>query len=294
MRHLPLFVSGIAALAVSIPTDGQVRLPPEPRGADVSGAAFDSVVVRENRDRSESNPLSRATIDDAGRFIAVRVNVLQLIIAAYSTRVDRIVGYPDWARHDLFDISALAPERFNPGSSRGMLRALLRDHFRIVAKKEKRTVPAYALEREERNQPLGRALQPAAEKCDQRDVASKPRAGVPPRGGCEGASGTGISTIFTRRAPIGALIVFLQMAVGRPVVDRTGLVGLYDIDLKFSPEPGSGFPFELPGVPDQGGGVSVFTAVKEQLGLMLRPVTTELEMLVIERLERPQLDRTVQ
>ena len=61
-----------------------------------------------------------------------------------------------------------------------------------------------------------------------------------------------------------------------------------------STEPGSGFPFELPGVPDQGGGVSVFTAVKEPLGLMLRPVTTELEMLVIERLERPQLDRTVQ
>ena len=290
MRHPALFISGIVALAVSIPTYGQVRLPPEPPGADWSDAGFDSVVIRENRDTSQSNPLSRATIDDAGRFVAVRVNVLQLIIAAYSTRVDRIVGYADWARRDLFDISALAPENFNPGSSRALLRALLRDHFRIVAKREQRTVPAYALEREGRNQPLGRALQPAARKCDQRDVRSNPPAGLPPRGGCQGAAGTGISTIFVRRGPIGSLIVFLNIAAGRTVVDRTGLTGLYDIDLKFSPEPGSGFPFEFPGVADEGGGVSVFTAVKEQLGLTLRPITTEVEVLAIERMERPRFD----
>ena len=290
MRHRALLVCGTVALAFGIPGYGQVRLPPEPPGAGWSGAAFETVIIRKNREPWQPGAVSRARIDDTGRFIAVRVNALQLIIAAYSIRVDRIVGHADWAPHDLFDISALAPAKFNPASSRAMLRALLKDRFSFVAKREKRTVPAYALEREGRNRPLGRALQPAAEKCDQRDVASTPRAGVPPRGGCEGASGTGISTIFTRRAPIGALIVFLNIAAGRPVVDRTGLAGLYDIDLKFSPEPGSGFPFEFPGVADQGGGVSVFTAVKEQLGLTLRPITTELEVLAIERMERPRFD----
>ena len=68
----------------------------------------------------------------------------------------------------------------------------------------------------------------------------------------------------------------------RPVIDRTGLTGNYDVDLKWSPDPpASGAR------PDAGSGPSIYTAIREQLGLKLQPTIGEREVLVVERLEPP-------
>jgi uncharacterized protein (TIGR03435 family) len=73
----------------------------------------------------------------------------------------------------------------------------------------------------------------------------------------------------------------LAFSVGSPVVDSTGLQGGYDIDLKWSPElerAASGPESDLP---------SIFTAVQEQLGLMLDAQQVPMEMLVIDSVSRP-------
>ena len=68
--------------------------------------------------------------------------------------------------------------------------------------------------------------------------------------------------------------------VGRQVIDRTALTGAFDIDLEWTPEsPGAALS------PDAG--VSIFTALQEQLGLKLEPSTAPLEIIVIDSAERP-------
>jgi uncharacterized protein (TIGR03435 family) len=70
----------------------------------------------------------------------------------------------------------------------------------------------------------------------------------------------------------------VALPMGRTVVDRTGLEGLYDLDVTFAPEgPGAG----------QSDAPSLFTALQEQLGLKLDPENELVEVLVVDRIERP-------
>ena len=78
----------------------------------------------------------------------------------------------------------------------------------------------------------------------------------------------------------------LTQMVGRPVIDRTGLTGYYDYTLTWMPEPGIG----PPGPPVDPDAPSVFTAVQEQLGLKLESGRGPVEVVVIDRLEKPTLD----
>jgi uncharacterized protein (TIGR03435 family) len=76
----------------------------------------------------------------------------------------------------------------------------------------------------------------------------------------------------------------------RRVVDRTGVTGSFDIDLRFRPDAGAraGGP---PGAgPVDSDAPSIFTAVEEQLGLKLVPDRAPVDVLVIDRLERPTAD----
>jgi len=83
--------------------------------------------------------------------------------------------------------------------------------------------------------------------------------------------------------------------LGRTVIDKTGLTGKYDFELKWTPDPGqpTAQPFgppppgvELPPPPDPNG-PSIFTALQEQLGLRLESQKAPVETLVIDRVERP-------
>ena len=84
----------------------------------------------------------------------------------------------------------------------------------------------------------------------------------------------------------------LPVYAGRMVVDRTGLTGGYDYDLRFSGAPipgvgpGGGFPIQ-PAGPADPDGPSIFTALQEQLGLKLEAQTGPVEVLVIDHVEQP-------
>ena len=76
----------------------------------------------------------------------------------------------------------------------------------------------------------------------------------------------------------GALAIFFR----RPVVDRTGLTGVYDIQLELPPLQPAAVDG---GAPDPG--VSVFTVLQEQLGLRVEEGRGPVEVLVVDRIERP-------
>ena len=120
-------------------------------------------------------------------------------------------------------------------------------------------------------------------------------------------------TLQATAAPIANLINLLQQAVGRPVIDKTELKGLFDFRLQFSPEGLSLFggggglgPGPLPGGPGGPGGPvgpggpgapaapataadpvpSIFTAIQE-LGLKLEAAKGPVEVLVVDSAEKP-------
>jgi uncharacterized protein (TIGR03435 family) len=77
------------------------------------------------------------------------------------------------------------------------------------------------------------------------------------------------------------LVWLLRLQTGRPVVDKTGLTGNYDFELQWS----AGDP-----PPADSAAPSIFTAVQEQLGLKLESTKGPVDVLVIDRAERPTDD----
>ena len=89
------------------------------------------------------------------------------------------------------------------------------------------------------------------------------------------------------------LTASLGDAVGRPVIDKTGLTGNFDVELRFTPDqlpqgpPPAGAP-PLP--PIDPNGPTIFTALQEQLGLKLENARGPVDVLVVERVEPPTPD----
>lgn len=79
---------------------------------------------------------------------------------------------------------------------------------------------------------------------------------------------------------------FSEDGLDRPVIDRTGLSGLFDIHLAWANDNTVADPGNSP-VPVDTTNASVFTAVREQLGLKLSPDKGPVEVLVIDHIERP-------
>jgi uncharacterized protein (TIGR03435 family) len=94
-----------------------------------------------------------------------------------------------------------------------------------------------------------------------------------------------------RTVTLTELAVNLSNAVGRVVIDRTGLLGTFDLDLEFAPDqPPSAALAGVPPTPNDASGASIFTAVQEQLGLRLSSTTGPVDVLVIDHVERPTED----
>jgi bla regulator protein blaR1 len=215
-----------------------------------------------------------------------------LLTIAYDVRDFQISGGPGWINSDRFDIVAKSERSSEPEDAltnprkltddqfktvqeqmRQKLQALLADRFQLTLHHETREQPVYALVVGKN----GSKLQEAKE-------ADGPRGLRMGRGQLTGSA-----------APLQLLVNSLSNQLGRPVIDRTGLNGKYDFKLEWTPDPGqSGGPFggpPPPGVdappPPDPNGPSVFTAVQEQLGLRLESQKGPVDMLVIDRVEKP-------
>lgn len=109
-----------------------------------------------------------------------------------------------------------------------------------------------------------------------------------------GAMRSGPGMIGAGGRAMAQLVQMLSGSTGRPVVDKTGLTGAYDFSLKFAPEPGAFGPFGAPppGVlpPPDPDSPNLYTAVQEQLGLKLESARGPIEVVVIDRLEKPTVD----
>jgi uncharacterized protein (TIGR03435 family) len=227
-----------------------------------------------------------------GGFRATGTSLKMLLSVAYDVREFQISDGPGWINTDRFDIAAKAAtgattlpddpakmteeqRKTNGDQMRERLRALLADRFQLTLHRETKEQSVYAL-----------VIGKNGFKLQESDTKGAPG----PRGMMRMGRGQ-----FTGQAvQLRMLTQALSSQLGRPVIDRTGLTGSYDFKLEWTPDPGQSGPFggggppgaDAPPPPDPNG-PSLFTAVQEQLGLRLESQKGPVEMLVIDRVEKP-------
>jgi uncharacterized protein (TIGR03435 family) len=209
------------------------------------------------------------------RWTMVNVPLSILIITAYPTRTNELLGAPTWVNSERFDIDARATFEPTAEQKQTMLRALLADRFKFAAHLETQERPIYNLVVARPDGRLGLQLRPMEIDCS----ASVGRAALPEADSklCEwrrgGDSGR---TVESGATTLRSLADSLHSPAGRAVFDRTGLLGYYAFRLEYG-----GLP------PDD---VSVFTALQEQLGLKLESANGPVELLVVDHVEPPTPD----
>jgi uncharacterized protein (TIGR03435 family) len=224
-----------------------------------------------------------------GRVTLTNRTLRSLIQFAYSP-IERshILGGADWTDTIRFDVLAKMhsgpnADRANADAARLMLRHLLADRFQLKVASESREMPVYALMLVHEDGRLGPGLRHRPDlDCD----AFVPRPGPPPDPAVSGPlcgffrGGPGVLT--HRGVKISALAQSLSSGrVDRPVVDHTQLSGVFDVDLTWAVEPNAANANEPP---------SIFTAVREQLGLRLNPTRAAVDVIVIEDARLPTPD----
>jgi uncharacterized protein (TIGR03435 family) len=208
---------------------------------------------------------------EAGKFSAINANVMTFIQIAFASEgFAAIEGAPAWATRARFDVDARAgADSLSPTQRETMLRQLLKERFRMTTHVEQRMVKAYDLVLARPDSRLGRNLRPSSQNC-----TATPR---PETCGIRYDSPVnGATRLRVGGLPIAALVDRIRDKVKAPVVDRTGLDGLFDAELTMAASDDS-----RDVAPD------VFAAVQEQLGLRLVERRVERDVLVIDHLERP-------
>jgi uncharacterized protein (TIGR03435 family) len=234
---------------------------------------------------------SRILGNNPGRFVATNTPLRFLILYAYQLLDHQLADAPGWAYDQGFDVVGTYPSERKPTDIeiRTMLQNVLAERFDLKLRKEERELPAYALVLARRDGRLGPQIHPSTVDCVAWIAEKRPRANM---GGASPVTPSGkrpaCMVMATRRFLSGGtrtmedLAGALQSMVSRPVLDRTGLTGTYDVDLTWAPmdlKDGEAASSEE--------GPSLFTALQEQLGLRLVSQKEKFTVFVIGGVKHP-------
>jgi uncharacterized protein (TIGR03435 family) len=249
---------------------------------DQKPLAFEVASVKPTAGRE---PVSVA-FQPGGRFRAINADVFSLIALSYARGPlpffpSQIVGAPDWTRLEHYDIAAKVSDQLAATDAGGLqaklpalIQTLLEDRFKLRVRREQREQQIYVLQRVRKDGSFGPKLRRGA------DCAPNPAVGALSSflGDCRLGARVTPGHITGRSIPLAQLVTLLSLNVGRTVVDETGLEGVLEVDLEWSPDQS---------VTDK---PSLFTALEEQLGLKLESTRRSAEVLVIDHVERATPD----
>jgi uncharacterized protein (TIGR03435 family) len=202
---------------------------------------------------------------DPGRLAVQNMSLKNLIMLAWDVKSYQIAGGPKWLDGDRFDIVAKMDEseakapRGNEADARIRiaLQALLADRFQLRIHADSKPLSAYTL------------------------VAAKNGFKLKSAEKVHGSSNSwGPGQLTAKESSIAEFASALSSQMDRPVVDHTGIDGVYDFTLKWSPG-------DDPDAADSGAGASLFTAIQETLGLKLEGKKVPVPVIVIDSAEKP-------
>jgi uncharacterized protein (TIGR03435 family) len=207
---------------------------------------------------------------DPGRLTASGVPLKQLIFEAYDMPYYRIFGGPPWLESEYYDLEATAGSAVSREQLKLMLRSLLADRFKLAIHRETRELRAYALT-VAKNGPKLRVAKDGESVPDQR------AAGIVEHFHCDLVQ---FANLLSLRLTMpmtenqDPTVPVRATGVPPPVLDQTGIKGVFDISVELKPEPGA----------------DTFViwqrALEEQLGLKLTAEKAPVEVLVIDHAER--------
>lgn len=189
-----------------------------------------------------------------GRFRGENLRLFELVMGAWHLNHNQIVGGPKWMETAGWDIDARFPAGTDPARVAEMTKNMLAERFGLESHLEERVLPIYAL-----------TIAKNGLKLHEGDGRNGMSAG--PR------------LIRYGSGTMAQLAGQLSGYVGRQVIDQTGKSGQYAIDLSFAPM--------QPGVSETDAAPSIFRALEEQAGLKLVPGKGPVQVLVIDKAERP-------
>ena len=264
------------------------------------GLSVDAVTLRaQTQPSSEVRPLFEVasvklnrtggrtanTILPGGRYSATNVPLRMMIRSAYGIQDLQLVGGPTWMNSDGYDVVAKAEGNPPLDQLFAMVRRLLEDRFKLVAHRDTRDMPLFALMTVSPDG-SGAGLRRSTADCSASPSGS-PRPVATPRCGIL----LNVGEVRGTGAALAQLASSLSPFVGRIVRDQTGLTGPFDFEMHFTPNE---IPAALRGTPSlpsvDPNGPSLFTALREQLGLRLEATTGPVDVLVVDRVERPTDD----
>lgn len=259
--------------------------------------AFEAASVRPSKSDAPASSLFPLGPGDAytpgSLFSAVNQPLIAYLRFAYKLGQGDLLDLPAWVYSDRFDIEARAEGNPTKDQMRLMMRSLLVSRFKVAAHTESRPRPVFDLVLATRGK-TGPSLQPHGpdETCSA--TPSVPQLPQIPCGslGQIAASAPGRGRLGGRAVIISRIAGILTnpfTGVDRPVEDRTGLTGTFDFNFEWSLTRDSAAPpdpRQSPSLPEDTG-PGFLEALREQLGLKLVSSKAPVDVLVIDRVERP-------
>jgi uncharacterized protein (TIGR03435 family) len=209
----------------------------------------------------------------AGNIVTINTSLGALISFAYDLQPKQIEGGPAWVEADKYDVTVKPDTPGIPDAPqfKGVIKKLLADRFELKYHTEKKELPVYALEPGKGDAKLTKA---------DADAGSLPGLGF-----------QGLGKLVVHNAKLEDFTQLMQSAVlDRPVVDQTGLTGRFDFTLNWTPDESQfgGMGLKVPPPSDKADAPPpLFTAIQEQLGLKLVPTKAMVDVMVIDKVEKP-------
>ena len=222
--------------------------------------AFDVASVKPNKSGGAGSSIRFTT----GQISMENVSLKKLTLWSYGIPDDReyALAGPDWLTTERFDILARFPAETDGAQVRRMAQSLLADRFKLALHPETRQLATYVLV-VAKNGPKIRAVEEG-----QSSTSGRP------------------GHLEATRTSVRKLCDLFARMVGTPVTDATGLAGVFTFTLDWTPDETQRLTPPDENAQPNPGGISLFTAVQEQLGLKLEGKKGPVPILVVDHMER--------
>jgi uncharacterized protein (TIGR03435 family) len=238
--------------------------PATPPVASAQPSATQQFEVAVIKPTTASSGSSSGIASGHGQIHGENVTLKRCILGAYGVGPHQIAGGPDWIDSERFDIQAKSDQPIDDdGVLMVMLQNLLADRFKLAFHREDRQISAFVLEIAKDGPKLEKAT--GGESVTNTQSMSGKTAGV---------------MITVRNENMSQFAQILSRKMDLPVVNQTGLDGIFNLKLSWTPDNAKG---SAEGVED----VSIFDALQKQLGLRLRKTKVPVETIVIDHVEKP-------
>jgi uncharacterized protein (TIGR03435 family) len=209
--------------------------------------------------------------------VTINTTLSDLITMAYDLHAKQLIGAPAWLESEKYDLNVRSdvPGQPSVAQMKILIQKLVADRFQLKFHREKKELPVYAIT-------VGKAG--AKFKKSEADPNGLPSLFF---GGAGPGGGTNLNVINATMAEVAQ--VLQGSVLDKPVVDQTGLSGKYDFTVKFTPDATqmTGFGPRPPASDNPDAPPDLFAAFQQQLGLKLEGAKAQVDVLVIDKVEKP-------